>query len=330
MPRKQRTIRREKEVRGVGLHEGVEAALRVRPAPADSGVTFVRTDLASRPRIPARLENLAERRRRTALVGPADAEVHTVEHFLACCTALGIDNLEVELSGPECPGMDGSAKAFLDILEEAEPIEQDADRAVLAIGSPVIVDAGDGVSLVAFPASPASAASRAGAGGLGIAYSLDYGPAAPGTAVPAPQHFAARITPEVFRAEIAGARTFCLQAEADALRTQGLGKGATYENTLVIGAEGVVENELRWPNEFARHKALDLLGDLFLLGVDFEGHVAAYRSGHAANLRLVAALRAAASAKGPAQPTPRASSRPRVPEPAPAALDRAPVPLLAS
>ncbi len=279
MPRKQRTIRREKEVRGVGLHEGVEAVLRVRPAAPDSGVTFVRTDIASRPRIPVQASNLTERSRRTALVGAEDAEVHTVEHFLSCCTALGIDNLDVELSGPECPGMDGSARAFCDLLEAAEPVEQEADRASVSLQAPVVVDAGGGASLVAFPSEQ----------GLTISYTLDYGNAFPGT-----QHFSLRVNPDDFRNEVAGARTFCLKSEADYLRSRGLGKGATHENTLVISEDGVVDNELRWPDEFARHKTLDLLGDLFLLGADLNAHIAAYRSGHAANLSLVEALRAPA------------------------------------
>lgn len=275
MPRKQRTVRKHAELRGVGLHEGVEARLRIGPAAAGSGVTFVRSDLPNQPRIPARVGNLTERERRTALVGEQGAEVHTVEHFLACCTGLRIDNVEVELDGPECPGMDGSGQAFVELLEEAEPVEQEALRRVLSVERPVSVSGEGGVSLVAFRAQ----------GGLSVSYTLDYGDALPG-----PQHFALQVTPETFGREIARARTFCLESEAEALRSQGLGKGATYENTLVVGPQGVLENELRWPDEFARHKVLDLLGDLFLLEADLEGHVAAYRSGHTANLDLVRAL----------------------------------------
>lgn len=275
MSRKQRTIRREGELRGIGLHEGVEAVLRVRPAPVDHGVVFVRTDLPNQPRIPASAANLTERDRRTALVGADDAEVHTVEHFLSCCVALGIDNLEVEISGPECPGMDGSARAFCDMLEDAEPVEQKADRASMSLAAPVTLTLPDGASVVALPAS----------GGLTVTYSLDYGDSFPGA-----QSHTVRVTPGTFSAEVAGARTFCLESEAEHLRSLGLGKGATHDNTLVIGADGVIENELRWPNEFARHKLLDVLGDLFLLGCDLEAHVIAHRTGHAANLGLVKAL----------------------------------------
>ncbi|MDA1195073.1 MAG: UDP-3-O-acyl-N-acetylglucosamine deacetylase [Planctomycetota bacterium] len=279
MPRKQRSIRRVGEVRGVGLHEGVEAVLRVRPAPAGHGVVFIRTDLPSRPRIPVTVANLTERNRRTALVGAEDAEVHTVEHFLSCCTALGVDNLEVEISGPECPGMDGSARAFCDLLDAAEPIELEADRPTLVVHEPVSVPVGGGASIVALPGGP----------GLTVTYSLDYGDAFPGA-----QSHTLRVGSDRFRAEIAGARTFCLESEAEYLRGQGLGKGASHENTLVIGADGVIGNELRWSDEFARHKLLDVLGDLFLLGADLEGHVIAHRTGHAANLALVRALQSRA------------------------------------
>jgi UDP-3-O-[3-hydroxymyristoyl] N-acetylglucosamine deacetylase/3-hydroxyacyl-[acyl-carrier-protein] dehydratase len=290
MPRNQRTVRKHRELRGVGLHEGVEAVLRLGPAPADSGVTFVRTDLPGRPRIPARAGNLTERDRRTTLVGERGAEVHTVEHFLSCCTALGVDNLEVEISGPECPGMDGSALEFLHAIEDAEPIELDAQRPLLALEHPMVVNTGPDVSLVAFPAR----------GGLSVSYTLDYGKAFPGT-----QHFSFKVSPGEFKSQVAGARTFCLESEAEALRQQGLGKGATYENTLVLGADGVIDNELRWPDEFARHKTLDLIGDLFMLGADLEAHVAAYRSGHAANQQLVRALREGRA--GPASPAARSA-----------------------
>ena len=276
MARKQRTIRKEGELSGVGLHEGVEAVLRVRPAAENTGITFIRTDVATRPRIQVHVQNLTERDRRTALVGEGGAEVHTVEHFLSACHALQIDNLEVELGGPECPGMDGSAKAFFALLQDAEPVEQEADQPLITLKQPVVIDTGKETSLVAFPSDK----------GLSLSYTLDYGDAPPGT-----QSFSMQVTPENFEQQVAGARTFCLEAEAEYLRKMGLGKGASYENTLVIGQEGVIENELRWPDEFARHKTLDLLGDLYLLGADLQAHVTAYRSGHDANLKLVRTLR---------------------------------------
>lgn len=276
MPRRQRTVRREAQVEGVGLHTGARASLRIAPAGPDHGVVFVRSDLENAPRVRAHWSRIRERERRTALVGEHDAEVHTVEHFLAALQGLGVDNLEVTLSGPECPGIDGSALAYLDLVDRAEIVEQDAPRAEVRVRRPLVVDTGRGASLTAFPASGE---------GLTIAYSLHYDLAALGS-----QHVSVDMTPETFRQQIAPARTFCLAEEAEALRAAGLGKGADHSNTLVFGPDGLVEGTLRFPDEPARHKALDLLGDLYLLGADIVGHVAAYRTGHAANLALVKVL----------------------------------------
>lgn len=275
MPRPQRTVRGVGEVAGTGLHSGAETTLRVKPAPAGSGVVFVRTDLPGAPRLRADADHLGVRQRRTALVGPGDAEVHTVEHFLSCCYALGIDNLLVEIDGPECPGMDGSGREFVEFLDDLGPIEQDALREEIVLDAPLTVAAGENEAIVVLP----------GGEGLTVSYTLEYDNPVLGS-----QHFTLRVGPDAFREQVAPARTFCLAAEADALRAEGLGKGATYQNTLVVGDEGVIENTPHWPDEFARHKVLDLLGDLFLAGADLRGHVHAYRTGHAVNLRLVRAL----------------------------------------
>jgi UDP-3-O-[3-hydroxymyristoyl] N-acetylglucosamine deacetylase/3-hydroxyacyl-[acyl-carrier-protein] dehydratase len=275
MPRQQRSVQREGEVTGVGLHSGVRTTLRVKPAPAGTGVVFVRSDLPGAPRIPADVRHLGEMPRRTLLKGPGGAEVHTVEHFLASCVGLGIDNLVVELDGPECPGMDGSAADFVRLLEELGPTALGAPRPELVVRSAVSAASGSGGALVAFPSDD----------GFSVSYTLEYDHPALGR-----QTFSLRVTPERFRDEVAPARTFCLAAEAAALRRADLGRGATYQNTLVVGENGVIENEPRWPDEFARHKVLDLLGDLFLVGRDIRCHVHAYRTGHAANLGLVRAL----------------------------------------
>ena len=275
MPRPQRTVATSGEISGVGLHSGAETTLRVRPAPAGTGVVFVRRDLPGSPRIRADADHLGVRQRRTALVGPGEAEVHTVEHFLAACMGLGIDNLEADLDGSECPGMDGSARDFVALLDGLGAVDQDAPRDVIRIEEVVAVGAGPDRALVAMP----------GAEGLRLSYTLDYGDSWLGRQV-----FTLSVTPESFREQVAGARTFCLASEAEALREAGLGQGATYDNTLVVGEHGVIENTPRWADEFARHKVLDLLGDLSLAGADLQGHVHAYRTGHAANLSLVRAL----------------------------------------
>ncbi|MFV1959708.1 MAG: 3-hydroxyacyl-ACP dehydratase FabZ, partial [Planctomycetota bacterium] len=191
-----------------------------------------------------------------------------------------IDNLVVRLSGAECPGMDGSAAPFADLLDSLEAVDQDAPRPEIGVKETLAVGVGPDAALVAMPSEH----------GMEVSYTLDYWDNWLGR-----QHFGLAVTADRFRAEVAPARTFCLDSEAEALRAAGLGKGATYENTLVVGEDGVIENEPRWPDEFARHKVLDLLGDLFLVGADLQGHVHAYRTGHAANLSLVRALRSGES-----------------------------------
>ncbi|MFM8385720.1 MAG: UDP-3-O-acyl-N-acetylglucosamine deacetylase [Planctomycetia bacterium] len=277
LPRRQRSVAREGEVVGVGLHSGVRTTLRVKPAAPGSGVTFVRTDLPTRPRIPAGYAHIGKRPRCTSLQAPGGAEVHTIEHLLAALMALQVDNLEVEIDGAECPGLDGSAQAFLALVESCAPCEQDAPRERLVISRPVTVAAGEGAAITALP----------GREGLVLGYTLDYGDGWPGR-----QHVTFPVDLETFRREVAPARTFCLEAEADALRKAGLGKGATTDNTLVLQAGGGVrDNAVRWPDEPARHKLLDLMGDLFLLGADLQGVVLAHRTGHEANQDLVRALR---------------------------------------
>lgn len=276
MPRRQRSIQREGEVVGVGLHSGATTRVRLKPAPPGAGVAFVRTDLPGLPRIPADHRHIARKPRCTALVGERGAEVHTIEHLLACFTGLGVDNVTVELDGPECPGLDGSALGFLTLLDACRPVEQDAPREELVVEQPLAVAAGEDAGLTALPSRE----------GLRVGYMLDYGPSWPGR-----QHVSFLVTPQVFREQLAGARTFCLASEADQLRRAGLGQGATYENTLVIGEQGVIENQTRWPDEFARHKLLDLLGDLCLLGADLRATLLAHRTGHEANQELVRALK---------------------------------------
>lgn len=283
MPRNQRTVAREGSIRGVALHSGAEVEVRVKPAPADAGVVFARTDLPGSPRIPADAAHLSTQARRTALVGERGADVHTVEHFLACCTGMKVDNLLVEVSAAEMPGLDGSGKKWADLLRSLGIVEQRAVRREVAVEEPVAVSLGPDVSLAAFP----------GNGGLTVSYTLDYRPH-PWLTV---QHVTFAVTEDVFVTEIAPARTFVLESEAESLKKAGLGQGATIENTLVVGESGVVGSEPRWPDEFARHKVLDLLGDLFLAGGDLVGHVHAHRSGHAANLLFVSRLAAAERAR---------------------------------
>jgi UDP-3-O-[3-hydroxymyristoyl] N-acetylglucosamine deacetylase/3-hydroxyacyl-[acyl-carrier-protein] dehydratase len=186
-----------------------------------------------------------------------------------------VDNLDVQITGPECPGMDGSAQPFVELLDSLGYEEQDAPRAEIVVDAPVAYSGGEGTALVAVPTK----------GDLDVSYTLDYRhPHLP------PQSVSLTVSEDRFRKEIAPARTFCLAVEAEKLKELGLGKGATYQNTLVVGPDGVIENTLQWPDEFARHKVLDLLGDLFLAGADVRAHVHGYRTGHEANVGFVRAL----------------------------------------
>jgi UDP-3-O-acyl N-acetylglucosamine deacetylase len=236
----------------------------------------VRGDLRPPVQIPARVERVTGTQRRTSL-GHPPAEVSLVEHVLAALAGLRIDNCFVELNAPEPPGLDGSALGFVRALQRAGTVLQPARRAVCGVESPVLVTH-NGASLALYPAAGDE---------LKISYTLDYGLHAPIHR----QAFTASITPETFANEVAGCRTFLLEAEAAELRRQGLGVRTTAADLLVFGRHGPIANRLRYANEPARHKVLDVVGDLSLLGLDVRGHLVAYRSGHPLNVELVRALR---------------------------------------
>jgi UDP-3-O-acyl-N-acetylglucosamine deacetylase len=213
--------------------------------------------------------------RRTTL-GHAPAQVALVEHVLAALAGLRIDNCIIELNGPEPPGLDGSAHRFVETLHEAGTVLQAARRSAWCVETPVIVNQ-QGASLALYPPMEDE---------LRISYTLDYGLQSPIDR----QLFTAFITPESFANEIADCRTFLLEAEATELRRQGLGSRITAADLLVFGKHGPIDNALRCANEPARHKVLDLIGDLSLFGEDLRGHVVAYRSGHPLNIELVREL----------------------------------------
>jgi UDP-3-O-[3-hydroxymyristoyl] N-acetylglucosamine deacetylase/3-hydroxyacyl-[acyl-carrier-protein] dehydratase len=270
--RNQRTLKGVVEFSGVGLHTGTQTRVRVKPAEADAGVTFVRVDLEDSPRVPATIDYMHENLRRTSLKMGL-AEVHTVEHLLASFFGLKIDNVEVEIDGPEVPGLDGSALPFFEAFQGAGFQEQKAEKKNFKLETSIFFAEGD----TTIGASPGD--------GLHLAYTLDY----PNTTVGS-QYLALNVDQDSFGAHIAPARTFCFAQEVEALRSRGLGLGADYNNTLVIDNGTVVGNALRFQNEFVRHKILDLLGDLFLLGADLDARIVATKTGHHANRELVRRL----------------------------------------
>jgi len=249
--------------------------VRFKPAPPGTGITFVRTDPPQPVRISARIENLTKRARRSSLRN-GTVSIETVEHCLAAIRGLVIDNIDVELDNSELPAADGSALPYVDALRDAGAVEQPLERATLAISEPVRVSDGE-AELVAWPGEPER---------LDIIYELDYGQGPVGRQV---RVFS--FDTDAFVHEIAPARTFVLDSEAEQLRAAGLGQHLSYQDIVVIGPRGPIENEFRFPDECVRHKILDLLGDLTLLGQHVTGRIYARKSGHNLNHELVRRLR---------------------------------------
>ena len=264
---------------GRGLFTGKAVTMRVRPAEPYSGIWFILADCSPPVRIAARVENVSKRDRRTSL-GTGTAAIETVEHWLGACAGLDLDNLQVELTAHEVPALDGSSLPFVQKLRDVGICQQDAPRELYVLTDVVRVVDGD-AELVAMPSLDAEPEA------LEIFYDLDYGPDTP----IGRQTYRVSITPESFEANIAPARTFVLEEEARQLRSAGLGQHLSYGDVLVIGKDGPIENELRFPDECVRHKILDLVGDLALFGQPIVGRVYARKSGHALNHELVRALR---------------------------------------
>ncbi|MBU1702446.1 MAG: bifunctional UDP-3-O-[3-hydroxymyristoyl] N-acetylglucosamine deacetylase/3-hydroxyacyl-ACP dehydratase [Candidatus Eisenbacteria bacterium] len=270
---RQKTLERESQFQGRGLHTGEDITARFLPAPPDTGVVFIRTDLPGQPHVKVCPQNALPHHRemRQTVLAAKGVEIHTVEHLLASITGLDIDNLYVELNGSEVPEPeDGSALGLVKSLRAGGIVEQDSPRRYVEIHQTTTVEDG-AVSLVGLPYD-----------GLRLSYTLQYENPTIGT-----QHMTMEITPEVYEHEIAPARTFALFEEVEKLRSLGLIKGGTLRNAVVVkGDEILSEEPLRFSNEFVRHKMLDLLGDLFLLGRPLKGHIIAVRSGHATNMKL--------------------------------------------
>ncbi|MBI3832028.1 MAG: UDP-3-O-[3-hydroxymyristoyl] N-acetylglucosamine deacetylase [Planctomycetes bacterium] len=274
-----KTIARDTTLEGVGLHSGATVRLRLRPAEARRGIAFIRTDLAGAPHL-----TLADVPKdglplRTALKR-GSTEIHTVEHLLAAFAGLGITDIEVGLDGPEVPGMDGSALPFAVALHEAG-ITRFEGVFVVPAEVPEEITVTEGLATIC---------ARPFADGFKITYTLEYPsePLAQGTRE-------VLVTEASFLAEIAPARTFCLKKEAEQLRAAGFGKGANTANTLVLDGTKVLDNAFRFPDEPVRHKILDLLGDLYLLGRPVHAHVTAKRSGHKLNRALAERISASAN-----------------------------------
>ncbi|TAK15212.1 MAG: UDP-3-O-acyl-N-acetylglucosamine deacetylase [Acidobacteria bacterium] len=266
----QRTIRRSIHCTGIGLHSGLKVSLALKPAAADTGIRFVRTDLGIE--IPATLKHLGTKHAlQTTLVNGA-ASVDTVEHLLSALRGLGIDNVVVELNQPEVPIMDGSAAPWVYLIQEAGVKELAAARKVLRVTRAVTVEKGD-KSISIFPAD-----------NFKVSYAIQFD-----HPMLRSQKKTLDITETSFINEIAPARTFGFLKEVEMLRQRGLALGGSLDNAVVLGETGVL-NPLRFDDEFVRHKMLDVVGDLALVGHQILGHVTVQRGGHALHTELAAEL----------------------------------------
>lgn len=271
----QQTIQNPTEISGRGLFTGEEVVVRFKPASADTGITFVRVDAPVPARIKAHVDNVTKRARRTSIRN-GTLTVETVEHCMAALHGLGIDNLEIEISGGELPGGDGSSNIFVDAIHQAGITDLGVEQKPLIIRETVRVAEGD-AELIAVPTDTDD---------LNIIYDLDYGSGGP---IPR-QIYALRLSAESFLHDVAPARTFLTEEEARQFQAAGLGKHLTHQDVVVIGSEGVIGNAFRYPDECVRHKILDLIGDLYLAGRPIRGRIIARKSGHSLNHELVRKL----------------------------------------
>ena len=263
----QRTLRRSITCAGIGLHSGHRVTLMLRPAPADHGIRFRRADLGGLE-IPARVEHVASLNYATGL-SVAGASVETVEHLLAALVSQGVDNVTIELNTPEVPIMDGSAAPFVYLLQEAGIKKLSAPRRFLKVLRPVSIARGD-KHIAIYPADE-----------FRISYTIGFDH-------PLLRHQSRSvvITPDTFAEDLAPARTFGFLKDLEMLRQQGLTLGGSLDNAVVLGETGVLNNTLRFEDEFVRHKILDAIGDLALIGTPIIGHVVAHRGGHALHTAL--------------------------------------------
>lgn len=273
--RPQRTIEKPVEVRGIGFITGANITLRFLPAEASTGVVFRRVDLQPKCDIPADFKEITGTSRRTTL-GYMPRCVTLVEHVLAALNGLRVDNCIVELNGMEPPGMDGSASPFVKAIQEAGVVKQSQSKKVWAPKQPIHLKEAK-ASLSIHPCDSDE---------LRISYILDYGINSPIV----PQMHTCTIRPETFLNELGHCRTYLLENEAEELRKQGIGSRTRVTDLVVFGDNGPISNTLRHANEPARHKILDIVGDIALSGLDVRGHIVAYRSGHSLNARLVQAI----------------------------------------
>ena len=269
---KQRTLAREVTASGHGLHTGETVALTLKPAPANHGIVIRRTDLPGSPEIKPHISLIGDLVRNTGLTD-GNVRIHLVEHVLSALNGCGIDNVVIEMNASEPPIMDGSSKPFVNLILQGEPIEQEAEREFFTLDAPVSVSRGDS-SVIALPCDEFRI-SCTSSDNRGIHT----------------QHLSLTIDPDTYITQISAARTFTVYEDIEELLKLGKIKGGSLDCAVVIKGDKIISKEpLRFPDEFVRHKILDLIGDIRLLGMPIKAHIVAMRPGHAINAELTKAL----------------------------------------
>jgi UDP-3-O-[3-hydroxymyristoyl] N-acetylglucosamine deacetylase len=272
---KQKTLKKEVVFHGRGLFIGQDVVVKLIPSPPNTGIVFRRTDLANSPTIAAKTEQVEDVRRCTKVV-EGESSVQTIEHFMAAVQASEIDNLMVDISGPEMPIFDGSSKTYMQLIDQAGVVEQEGSKDIYVLDQPVSWSHGD-MHMVALPSDE-----------YRISYTLHY----PQSPYLRSQFYSFAVKSETFRNEIAPCRTFTLYQEIAPLIEKGLLKNANLECGVVIDGDKVLNPEgVRFPDEMVRHKILDIIGDFALLGLNFSAHLIAIKTGHAANHSVAKELR---------------------------------------
>jgi UDP-3-O-[3-hydroxymyristoyl] N-acetylglucosamine deacetylase/3-hydroxyacyl-[acyl-carrier-protein] dehydratase len=269
----QQTLAKSASLTGTSLHTGSQVSLRLSPAPIDHGIKFKRTDLPDEPTVDAKIEYVKFVERATT-IAEGNVKVHTVEHVLSALCGMGVDNAIVEMNSNEPPIGDGSAYPFVELINKCGVEQQSALRRTMEVREPLHIETKTGSLLTIVPDRSFRVSCT------------QVGPEGRFT-----QYHSTEITPEIYRKEIARARTFVFYEDVKPLLDKGLIRGGSLENAIVVRGESVMGKEpLRYPDEFVRHKILDIVGDLFLAGCRFLGHVIAVKPGHAANAELTKAL----------------------------------------
>jgi UDP-3-0-acyl N-acetylglucosamine deacetylase/beta-hydroxyacyl-[acyl carrier protein] dehydratase FabZ len=269
---KQRTLAREVSIKGSALHTGETVTLTIKPAPAGHGIVFKRVDLNGAPELRPRVDQVTDLVRATT-IQDGHAKIHTVEHVLSALHGCGVDNVVIEMDASEPPILDGSARPFVNLILQGEPVEQEAEREYFELDAPVSVTRGNS-SIIALPSNELKI-SCTSADDRGIHT----------------QHLSLTIDPEVYMTQIAAARTFTIYEDIEELLKLGKIKGGSLDCAVVIRGDKIISKEpLRFKDEFVRHKILDIIGDVLLLGMPLKAHIVATRPGHAINADLTKAL----------------------------------------